>query len=98
MPRLIQRNIYLTPPQQQRIEALAVKQGLAQADLIRKLIDIALPFAETGEGVDFGRLVTLIEFTSLALDVLIHRVSPADADPLLERALQYARQYHAPKG
>ncbi len=98
MSRLIQRNIYLTPAQHQRIEALAAKEGLPQADLIRKLIDIALPFAETGEGVNFGRLVTLVEFSSLALDTLIHRLSPADADPLLERAIQFARQYHAPQG
>jgi hypothetical protein len=98
MKRRVQRGLSVSPDQNQRIKALAVRQQISEAAVVRKLIDAALPFAETGQAIDHGRLITLLEFASLALDTLIHRLSPADAEPLLERAIANARTYHAPQG
>lgn len=98
MKRLIQRGLSISLLQSQRIKVLADRQGVAQSDVVRQLIDIALPFAESGQGIDYARLITLIEFSSLALDTLIHRLSPTDADRLLERAIANARTYHASQG
>jgi hypothetical protein len=98
MKRRVQRGLSVSPEQNLRIKALSQRQQISEAAVVRKLIDAALPFAESGHAIDHARLITLIEFTSLALDTLINRLSPADAEPLLQRAIANARTYHAPQG
>ncbi|KUR75320.1 hypothetical protein [Novosphingobium sp. Fuku2-ISO-50] len=98
MKRRVQRGLSVSPEQNQRIKALSERHQISEAAVVRQLIDAALPFAESGQAIDHARLVTLIEYASLALDTLVHRLSPADAEPLLERAIANARTYHAPQG
>jgi hypothetical protein len=95
MVRYIQTGLSLRPAQHERIKALAERRGLTYADMIRHLLDIAVPFAEGGHGLDYARLLTILEFTSLALDTLVQKLSPEDADRLLDLAVNHARTYHA---
>ena len=95
MARYIQTGLSVTHAQHERIKALANARGITQTDIVRHLIDIALPFAESGHGLDYARLLTILEFASLALDTLIQRHAPDDADRLLDLAVAHARKYHA---
>lgn len=95
MADYIQNGVSLTTRQAERIQALAEKQGTSFSETIRNLINIALPFAERGSGVDFARLVAIIEFSSLALDALLQKAAPEDADRLLDLAIEHAKKYHA---
>lgn len=95
MADYIQNGVSLTTRQAERIQALAEKQGTSFSETIRNLINIALPFAERGSGVDFARLVAIIEFSSLALDTLVQKAAPEDADRLLDLAIEHAKKYHA---
>jgi hypothetical protein len=94
MARFVQCGLSIAPAQHQRIKRLAAERGKHQADMIRHLIDLALPLAEAGHGLDLPRLVTILEFTSLALDTLVQRASPGDADRLLDLAIEHAKTYH----
>lgn len=95
MARFIQTGLSVTHAQNERIKALAERRGITQTDLVRHLIDIALPFAEGGHGLDYARLLTILEFTSLALDTLIQKHVPEEADRLLDLAVEHAKKYHA---
>jgi len=95
MARLVQTGLSISSPQYQRIKVLAEQQGVTVADVVRHLIDVALPFAEGRHGLDYARLLTILEFTSLALDTLIHKHAPDDSDRLLDLAVDHARKYHA---
>jgi predicted urease superfamily metal-dependent hydrolase len=95
MARFIQTGLSVTHAQNERIKALAERRGITQADVVRHLIDIALPFAEGGHGLDYARLLTILEFTSLALDTLIQKHAPEEADRLLDLAVEHAKKYHA---
>jgi hypothetical protein len=95
MARFIQTGLSVTPIQFDRIKALAERRGLPPTDVVRQLIDVALPFAEHGHGIDFGRLLTILEFTSLALDTLVTKLAPEDSDRLLDLAVEHAKTYHA---
>jgi hypothetical protein len=77
--------------QAERIQALAEKQGTSFSETIRNLVNIALPFAERGYGLDFARLVTILEFSSLALDTLVQKAAPEEADRLLDLAIEHAK-------
>jgi hypothetical protein len=39
--------------------------------------------------------VAIIEFSSLALDTLVQKAAPEDADRLLDLAIEHAKKYHA---
>lgn len=95
MADYIQNGVSLTTRQAERIQALAEKQGTSISETIRNLVNIALPFAERGHGLDFARLVTILEFSSLALDTLVQKAAPEDADRLLDLAIEHAKKYHA---
>lgn len=95
MARYIQTGLSVTYAQRERIRALALARGVTQTDIVRHLIDIALPFAEGGHGLDYARLLTILEFASLALDALIQRHAPEEADRLLDLAVAHAKTYHA---
>jgi hypothetical protein len=95
MARFIQTGLSVTHAQNERIKVLAERRGITQTDLVRHLIDIALPFAEGGHGLDYARLLTILEFTSLALDTLIQKHAPEEADRLLDLAVEHAKKYHA---
>ena len=73
MADYIQIGVSMTTRQAERIQALADKQGTSISETIRNLLNIALPFAEGGHGLDFARLLTILEFSSLALDTLVQR-------------------------
>jgi len=68
MTRLVQTGLSLSPIQKDRIKALAERRGVANADIARQLIDIALPLAESGQGINIARLVIILEFASLAIE------------------------------
>ncbi len=95
MADYIQNGVSLTTRQAERIQALAEQQGTSISETIRNLVNIALPFAERGHGLDFARLVTILEFSSLALDTLVQKAAPEDADRLLDLAIEHAKKYHA---
>lgn len=95
MADYIQNGVSLTTRQAERIQALAEKQGTSISETIRNLVNIALPFAERGHGLDFARLVTILEFSSLALDTLVQKAAPEDADRLLDLAIEHTKKYHA---
>jgi len=95
MARFIQTGLSVTYAQNERIKVLAERRGITQTDLVRHLIDIALPFADGGHGLDYARLLTILEFTSLALDTLIQKHAPEEADRLLDLAVEHAKKYHA---
>ena len=95
MSRLVQCGLSISPSQYQRIKSLAQRQHKRQADVVRGLIDIALPLAERGHSIDYARLITIFEFTSLALDTLVQRAAPEEADRLLDDAISHAKKYHA---
>jgi hypothetical protein len=75
MADYIQNGVSLTTRQAERIQALAEKQGTSFRDDPQPH-QHRLPFAERGSGVDFARLVTILEFSSLALDTLVRRPHP----------------------
>jgi hypothetical protein len=95
MADYIQIGVSMTTRQAERIQALADKQGTSISETIRNLLNIALPFAEGGRGLDFARLLTILEFSSLALDTLVQRAAPEEADRLLDLAIEHAKKYHA---
>jgi hypothetical protein len=41
--------------------------------------------------VDFARLITMLEFNTLALDTLVQRAAPEEADRLLDLAIEHAK-------
>lgn len=55
---------------------------------------MALPFAEQGSGIDFVRLVTILEYCVLATDALLLKLVPEDWDRLLDQAMENAEKYH----
>jgi hypothetical protein len=61
---------------------------------VRSMIDFALPLFELGQKIDFARLVTMLEFNTLALDTLVQRAAPEEADRLLDLAIEHAQTYH----
>jgi molecular chaperone DnaK (HSP70) len=87
--------VSMTARQAERLQALAEKQGTSISETTRNLINIALPFAEHGHGIDFVRLITMIELNTLVLDTLLQKASPEDADRLLDLAIEYTKKYHA---
>lgn len=95
MARLVQCGLSISQSQYQRIQALAEQQGKPQAFIVRSLIDIALPFAENGHRLDFARLLTILEYSSLALDTLVARLAPEDSDRLLDLAVEHLNKFHA---
>lgn len=95
MSRLVQCGLSITRTQNDRLQALAERDAMTRADVVRRLIDIALPFAEGGLGLDFARLVTILEFCSLTQDCLMQKVAPEEADRLLALAITNAKKYHA---
>lgn len=86
--------VSMTARQAERLQALAEKQGTSISETTRNLINIALPFAEHGNGIDFVRLITMIELNTLVLDTLLQKASPEDADRLLDLAIEYTKKYH----
>ena len=62
------------------------------------MIDFSLPLFELGQKVDFARLITMLEFNTLALDTLVQKAAPEDADRLLDLAIEHAKKYHAAGG
>jgi hypothetical protein len=95
MAQYIQTGVSLTLGQHERIRALTDRDGVTYTETIRTLVNIALPFAEGGHGVNYARLVTILEFTSLALDTLITKHAPEEADRLLDLAVEHLRKFHA---
>ena len=98
MERLVQCGLSISPSQYQRIKALAKQQRKPQAFVVRGLIDIALPFAENGHRINFARILTILEFTSLALDTVIAKLAPEDSDRLLDLAVDHLKKFHASEG
>lgn len=92
--RLKGRALALTESQSTRIAALAARMGVSHSAAVRHLIDIALPFAEKGHGLDYARLLMILEYSSIALDRIIQKLAPEDGDHLLDLAIQHARQFH----
>lgn len=92
--RLKGRALALTESQAMRIEVLARRMGVSHSAAVRQLIDIALPFAEKGHGIDYARLLMILEFSSIALDKIIQRLAPEEGDHLLDLAISHARKYH----
>lgn len=86
--------VSMTARQAERLQALAEKQGTSISETTRNLINIALPFAERSHGIDFVRLITMIELNTLVLDTLLQKASPEDADRLLDLAIEYTKKYH----
>jgi hypothetical protein len=95
MAQYIQTGISLTRSQDQQIRALAEKLGLTYAETVRCLVSAALPFVQDRHAINYGRLITIIEFASLALDAMAQKLSPEIADRLLDVAIDNARKYHA---
>ena len=98
MSRLVQCGLSISQSQYQRIKALAQQQSKPQAYIVRGLIDIALPFAENGHRLNFARLLTILEFSSLAPDTLIAKLAPEDSDRLLDLAVEHLKKFHASEG
>lgn len=98
MARLVQCGLSVTQSQYESIKALALKQKKPQAFVVRSLIDVALPFAEQGNTVNFARVLTILEFASLALDTLIAQAAPEEADRLLDLAVENLKKFHASAG
>ena len=71
MTKLIQCGLSVSPPQYERIKRLAHRHGRRQSECIRMMIDFSLPLFELGQKVDFARLITMLEFNTLALDTLV---------------------------
>lgn len=94
MTKLIQCGLSVSPPQYERIKRLAQQHGRRQSECIRSMIDFALPLFELGQKVDFARLVTMLEFNTLALDTLVQKAVPEEADRLLDLAIEHAQTYH----
>jgi hypothetical protein len=59
------------------------------------MIDFAFSLFESSQKIDFARLITMLEFNTLALDTLVQRAAPEDADRLLDLAIEHAQTYHA---
>lgn len=95
MAQYVQTGVSLTQSQDQRIRALADKLGITYSETIRNLVSTALPFAENGHSLNFGRIVTIVEFASVALDHLVQKMLPESSDLLLVEATKNARKYHA---
>jgi len=95
MARLIQFGLSITRAQDDRLKAIAERDGSSRAEVARRLIEIALPFVDGGLGIDFARLVTILEFCSLAQDCIMQKVAPEEADRLLALAITNAKKYHA---
>jgi hypothetical protein len=55
---------------------------------------LCLAAFELGQKIDFARLVTMLEFNTLALDTLVQRAAPEEADRLLDLAIEHAQKYH----
>jgi hypothetical protein len=53
-----------------------------------------LPLFELGQKIDFARLITMLEFNTLALDTLVQKAAPEEADRLLDLAIEHAQTYH----
>ncbi|NBC37256.1 hypothetical protein EOE18_10745 [Novosphingobium umbonatum] len=94
MTKLIQCGLSVSPPQYERIKRLAQQHGRRQSECIRSMIDFALPLFELGQKVDFARLITMLEFNTLALDTLVQKAAPDEADRLLDLAIEHAQTYH----
>jgi hypothetical protein len=74
-------------------QRLAQQHGRRQSECIRSMIDFALPLFER-QKVDFARLITMLEFNTLALDTLVQKAAPEEADRLLDLAIEHAQKYH----
>jgi len=95
MAQYVQTGISLTRSQDQSVRALADKLGLTYSETIRHLVSTALPFAENGHALNFGRIVTIVEYASVALDHLVQKMLPEASAHLLAEAIKNARQFHA---
>ena len=98
MADYVQIGVSLNPLQVERLQALGEKQGTSFSETIRNVLNIALPFAENGHRLDFARILTIVEFTSLALDTLITVHAPEESDRLLDLAVENLRTFHASAG
>jgi hypothetical protein len=94
MTNFIHLGVTLSRPQVERIQALATRQGVSRAVVIRNLVDTALPFAEHGHGIDYIRLLSIFEYSILALDTLVKKLSPEQADHIIDLATSRVRQHH----
>lgn len=98
MADYVQIGVSMTTSQAEHIRALAERQGTSISETIRNLLNIALPFAENGHRLNFARVLTILEFSSLALDTLIAKLAPEDSDRLLDLAVEHLKKFHAAQG
>lgn len=77
-----------------RIDALASGLGMSRSAIIRQLIDVALPFVESGHGVNLTRLIAIIESTQAATDRLLTLADPEFAERLPALTIERLKAYH----
>ena len=95
--RLPQLSFRLGAEEIQSVESLAASLGCSRSEAARTALRIGLPLARAGHSLDVHRLILLLEYTQLAVDVIVQR-EHSDAAPELEKlAQQRMEQYHAPR-
>ena len=94
MKKVTSIGVGFNPALLERVDALAQRQGFSRASVIRQLIEMALPLAERGQGIDIPRLILTAEFLNLGLQELLEKISPGQIEELVNEAMQRAREHH----
>jgi len=78
----------------ERVQALAERDGISPTAVIRQLVQLALPLAEMGHGIDITRLIVLAEKFDLQLDTLLAKLAPEEVKDLHVVAQRRAAKHH----
>lgn len=79
------------------VDSLAASLDCSRSEAARSALRLGLPLAKAGHSLDIRRLILLLEYTQLAVDVIVQR-EHSDAAPELEQlAQQRMEKYHAPR-
>lgn len=76
------------------LDRFADAKGISRGEAIRVSISIGLPLLERGIAADVERILTILEHTQLALNLLVEEQYPEYARDVISQAVANVREYH----
>ncbi|GGC43386.1 hypothetical protein GCM10011371_33540 [Novosphingobium marinum] len=77
------------------VDSLAASKGTSRSEIIRTALAIGLPQLKAGVSPDIGRILTIFEYTQLALSLIVDRQYPEDGDEIFDMAVRNVEAFHS---
>ncbi|WP_081096452.1 ribbon-helix-helix domain-containing protein [Erythrobacter donghaensis] len=91
---LIGSGVSLSQESLDHLDAYAKARGISRAEAIRASISVGLPMLKLGIVLNTKRALTILEYSQLALSLIVQEQYPDDADHLMDQAQSNAENHH----